>query len=676
MPLVFLQPAPIPAVDPTSSMISTRNNDLNSSTAALTDSNGVFIHQQDRLSSEDIMLLQDPPYKLTLPINELLAPAKRTRKINKKLAQTGGLTEEDEKPPRPQNGWVIFRKDYEAKLRELNPEETYKIQDISKTAGPVWRDQSEKVKKYFEVLQRVALEKHKAMYPNYKYMPKKKDQSANTTSVTAPKNEKNWVFREMANRQPPYLYEHTSGEECRMQINPDTPTPSSLVNSPREYSSSGTFSPTPPNSPAEDPFDIYNASNNCHAPSFYFEDYHYATSANTSIPTSNQSTASVSCTPSPNYYSAIPSTNIFPPISNLLPSYLNNQNTTVPSSFDSSFNSGINEKFTDCSLSILANGLGINLNPMSSTSLFQGSTMTTLSGDSNTQCFDATSPSNSFKLEEIPLDRYDFSSVSQQFNEVNFTATTTTTNNNNNNNNNNINSNNGNTTIFDNGNNHQENFTPNMVNVDGMALNYQSGKNYNETLETFGGDISMLFNQQSSGNFNFSNSEPYKGNKFTDNFSSIKLSDDFVFQEDFTDGDCIGVDGMNSNDLFCHLQQQPLDLNLHQESPKIESGRIASTFSPENVTIPSPTKLEFPFATIVTVTTTTTNASFTVKDKHKEISSCIPDSCSTTPFVPPHLPEFLMNNYDTTFAAGNFSGVSFEELFGENCDLPSPPFSF
>ncbi|CAG8544503.1 1604_t:CDS:2 [Ambispora gerdemannii] len=111
---------------------------------------------QETMSEHDLKMLRDPPYKLTLSIDELLAPAKKTRK-NKRPKDSNSL----EKPPRPQNGWVIFRKDYEAKLRLLNPNATYKIQDISKECGVEWRSQPSEVKKYFDLLQRIAFEKHK-----------------------------------------------------------------------------------------------------------------------------------------------------------------------------------------------------------------------------------------------------------------------------------------------------------------------------------------------------------------------------------------------------------------------------------------------------------------------------------------------------------------------------------
>ncbi|CAG8669544.1 5102_t:CDS:2 [Ambispora gerdemannii] len=131
----------------------------------------IIDHIVSTMSEYDKKMLRDPPYKLLLSMDKLLAPAKKTRK-----------NKEDMNSPRQQNKFIIFRKDYEAKLRLLNPNTTYKFQDISKECGAEWRLQPSEVKKYFDLLQRIAFKKHKLMYPNYKYSPKKKE----SVSLTNP----------------------------------------------------------------------------------------------------------------------------------------------------------------------------------------------------------------------------------------------------------------------------------------------------------------------------------------------------------------------------------------------------------------------------------------------------------------------------------------------------------
>ncbi|CAG8512323.1 1080_t:CDS:2 [Diversispora eburnea] len=75
---------------------------------------------------------------------------------------------------RPQNSWVLFRKDYEANKRNQFPDTLFKMKTVSINAGDVWKNQSSQVKRYFEILLKLALAKHKIMYPDYKYTPKRR----------------------------------------------------------------------------------------------------------------------------------------------------------------------------------------------------------------------------------------------------------------------------------------------------------------------------------------------------------------------------------------------------------------------------------------------------------------------------------------------------------------------
>ncbi|CAG8438482.1 1597_t:CDS:2 [Diversispora eburnea] len=117
---------------------------------------------------QDLELILNPPYQLTLSLDSLLLPARinhrnRKNKINK--------------IPRPQNAWILFRKDYEANKRIKFPDQLFKMKTISINAGDEWKIQSSQVKRYFEILSKLALEKHKIIYPDYKYTPKRRSNS-------------------------------------------------------------------------------------------------------------------------------------------------------------------------------------------------------------------------------------------------------------------------------------------------------------------------------------------------------------------------------------------------------------------------------------------------------------------------------------------------------------------
>ncbi|CAG8809785.1 14807_t:CDS:1, partial [Racocetra persica] len=106
-------------------------------------------------------IMKDTAYKFTLPLDELLAPREQRESHN---------------PPRSQNKFILFRKDYTARMRKENPNRTksMKTRDLSKEASEAWKVQSVQVKQLFTVLADIANERHRVKYPGYVYMPEKK----------------------------------------------------------------------------------------------------------------------------------------------------------------------------------------------------------------------------------------------------------------------------------------------------------------------------------------------------------------------------------------------------------------------------------------------------------------------------------------------------------------------
>ncbi|CAG8521584.1 4090_t:CDS:1 [Paraglomus occultum] len=94
--------------------------------------------------------------------DSIFSPIRKRRKSSNKSS-----------PPRPQNAWLLFRRDFECRVRSQRPNELHTLNKISKTAAESWKIQPEKVKQYFNVLSKLASYKHKAMYPEYVYNPKK-----------------------------------------------------------------------------------------------------------------------------------------------------------------------------------------------------------------------------------------------------------------------------------------------------------------------------------------------------------------------------------------------------------------------------------------------------------------------------------------------------------------------
>ncbi|CAG8788765.1 32148_t:CDS:1, partial [Racocetra persica] len=105
------------------------------------------------------------PYELTIDADELIYPSTNSRRSKK-----------TNEPPRPQNSFLLFRKDFEAKYRSLHKGEKIIAKKISSLAAQRWSEQPPSVRIFFKQLEIKALKKHKEMFPNYRYQPNKKKQ--------------------------------------------------------------------------------------------------------------------------------------------------------------------------------------------------------------------------------------------------------------------------------------------------------------------------------------------------------------------------------------------------------------------------------------------------------------------------------------------------------------------
>ncbi|KAF0421495.1 MATA-HMG [Gigaspora margarita] len=105
------------------------------------------------------------PYELTIEIEELVSPPKNSRKAAKFRKDPSSS------PPRPQNAFLLFRRDFYARLK-LNK---IKISngDVSRLASEEWKKLPNEVLRFFGVLEKLAKDRHKQVYPGYKYSPKK-----------------------------------------------------------------------------------------------------------------------------------------------------------------------------------------------------------------------------------------------------------------------------------------------------------------------------------------------------------------------------------------------------------------------------------------------------------------------------------------------------------------------
>ncbi|CAG8601171.1 3737_t:CDS:1 [Ambispora gerdemannii] len=136
-------------------------------------SDSIVSTNYDYLNHNDLLILSKCPYQLTLSIEELTKPSVKTRG-------------ESDKPPRPQNSWIIFRRDYEAHLRLCYQHVKPQVKETAKECSLKWRNLPSEVKHFFKILEKIACKNHQNLYLNYKYKPK------NTKDA----NIKKCIFRE------------------------------------------------------------------------------------------------------------------------------------------------------------------------------------------------------------------------------------------------------------------------------------------------------------------------------------------------------------------------------------------------------------------------------------------------------------------------------------------------
>ncbi|CAG8549612.1 7541_t:CDS:1 [Funneliformis mosseae] len=139
-------------------------------------------------------LLTNPPYTLSLSINELITPkekkittSRNKNKVNKKGAKIVAVESDksnrakdkpcDNAVPRPHNAFIIFRTDFAERVKNIYHPERVSIRLISKLASITWKGESSTVRSFFQILADMYLQRHKIKYPDYKYTPIRKDSS-------------------------------------------------------------------------------------------------------------------------------------------------------------------------------------------------------------------------------------------------------------------------------------------------------------------------------------------------------------------------------------------------------------------------------------------------------------------------------------------------------------------
>ncbi|CAG8681044.1 2203_t:CDS:1, partial [Dentiscutata heterogama] len=108
-------------------------------------------------------------------IEQLLAPCKKTRGKRDRIT-------------RPQNAFILYRKDIQSEIIKENP--SVKLEQISKIVGERWANASDETKNRYTILAELCNRVHRDIFPDYKFIPKSKERGKKALRIMPVKSEK------------------------------------------------------------------------------------------------------------------------------------------------------------------------------------------------------------------------------------------------------------------------------------------------------------------------------------------------------------------------------------------------------------------------------------------------------------------------------------------------------
>ncbi|GAB5587988.1 slightly ste11-like protein [Umbelopsis nana] len=105
-------------------------------------------------------------------VDSLQAESKKHDKAEK-IKDSPKLTRHGHEIPRPKNCFLSYRQDVASALVEIGLANNSR--SISKIVAELWRTESENIKEEYRKIAQEEKEKHQALYPDYKYMPRRKE---------------------------------------------------------------------------------------------------------------------------------------------------------------------------------------------------------------------------------------------------------------------------------------------------------------------------------------------------------------------------------------------------------------------------------------------------------------------------------------------------------------------
>lgn len=122
----------------------------------------------DDATLQRLLDLSTPAMPVAVPLRQTLLPHYVIRPT-KRVKTTKQSTVKG--PPRPPNAFILYRKNQQAHILQQNA--GLCNNDVSRIIGSMWNGESPAVKQRFHLLAQEMKERHRAMYPMYRYCPRK-----------------------------------------------------------------------------------------------------------------------------------------------------------------------------------------------------------------------------------------------------------------------------------------------------------------------------------------------------------------------------------------------------------------------------------------------------------------------------------------------------------------------
>jgi hypothetical protein len=161
----------------------------------------------------------------TLPLPELITPSVNVRTV---------------KNPRPQNSFVIYRRNVQAEIaKEKGTTAAGRLDYVSKFAAKKWKQESQEVKDLYGFLAACAKKVHDYMYPGYVYQPKRQATTNEPMIMVHEPGIGGYKLRPTLQTIPTPPQTPLSSPPARRAIkydpNPNSNNPSSMIASPPHH---------------------------------------------------------------------------------------------------------------------------------------------------------------------------------------------------------------------------------------------------------------------------------------------------------------------------------------------------------------------------------------------------------------------------------------------------------